>query len=127
MKIGGLDSVLLNVSDLSRAKRFYGELLGLPLVAEPEADHVLVFVAGSTSLVVHAHGDFGGSPVPGPEDPGAVLLFLTVDDVDAATDELRAAGVSVSAEPADQPWGQRTATVLDPDGHSIFLAGAVRG
>jgi catechol 2,3-dioxygenase-like lactoylglutathione lyase family enzyme len=125
MNVGGLSSVLLNVSDLERSRRFYGDHLGLPLVAEPEKDHVLVFLAGPTSLVIHAHGDFKGSAVPGPEDPGAVLLFLSVDDVDAATEELRSAGVTVAAEPADQPWGERTATVFDPDGHPIFLSRAL--
>ncbi len=122
MNVGGLDSVLLNVSDLDRSRRFYGDLLGLQLLAEPEKDHVLVFGAGTTSLVVHAHGDFKDARVPGPEDPGAVLLFLSVDDVDSATEELRSAGATITAEPADQPWGERTATVLDPDGHSIFLS-----
>ena len=125
MKIGGLSSVLLNVSDLERSRRFYGEQLGLPLLGEPEKDHVLVFGAGTIALVCHAHGDFEGSPVPGPEDHGAVLLFLSVDDVDVAADELRKAGVRIAAEPADQPWGERTATVLDPDGHSIFLSRAL--
>ena len=121
MKIGGLDSVLLNVSNLERSRRFYGELLGLQRVAEPD-DHVVVFAAGSSSLVLHAHGEFGDQKIPGPEDPGAVLLFLRTDDVDGAVEELRDAGVTVAAEPVDQPWGERTATVLDPDGHSIFLS-----
>ena len=122
MKVNGLVSVLLNVSDLERSRRFYGDLLGMPLVAEPEKDHVLVFAAGSASLVVHAHDEYEGVRAPGPEDPGAVLLFLSVDDVDDATNELRAEGVTIAAEPADQPWGERTATVLDPDGYSIFLS-----
>lgn len=121
MRINGLSSVLLNVSDLEPSRRFYGELLGLPAAGGPD-DHVLVFSAGSVSLVLHAHGEYGGASVPGPEDPGAVLLFLGADDVDAAVEELRGAGVTIASEPADQPWGERTATVLDPDGHPIFLS-----
>jgi lactoylglutathione lyase len=121
MKINALSSVLLNVSDLERSRRFYGDLLGLAELGGPD-DHVLVFAAGLTPIVLHAHADFGGAKLPGPEDPGAVLLFLGTDDVDAAVEELRSAGVTIAAEPADQPWGERTATVLDPDGHSIFLS-----
>lgn len=121
MKVNGVASILLNVSDLEASKRFYGDLLGLPQLGEPD-DHVVVFGAGPVALVLHAHGEFGGEKVPGPEDPGAVLIFLGTDDVDEATKELRSVGVTIAAEPADQPWGERTATVLDPDGHSIFLS-----
>lgn len=114
--------MLLNVADLERSRRFYGELLGPPLLAEPEDDHVLVFGAGATGIVVHAHGEHAEGRAPGQEDPGAVLLFLQVDDVDAGLEELRAAGVPITQEPADQPWGERNAGVLDPDGYSILLA-----
>lgn len=121
MDVEGLSYVLLNVSSLDRSRAFYGDLLELPLLDAPEDNHVLVYGAGSVSLVLHGHGEFEGIPPPGPEDPGAVLFFLSVADVDAAVEELRSAGATISAEPADQPWGERTATVLDPDGYSIFL------
>lgn len=121
MKINGLASVLLNMSDLERSRRFYGDLLGLPQLGEPD-DHVIVLGAGPVALVLHAHGELGCARVPGPEDPGAVLLFLDTDDVDAAVTELRTAGVTITAEPTDQPWGERTATILDPDNHSIMLS-----
>jgi catechol 2,3-dioxygenase-like lactoylglutathione lyase family enzyme len=112
-------------SCLEQSRSFFGDLLGLTQVALPEEDHVAVFAAGSTSLVVHVHGEFGGV-TPGPDDPGAVLLFLSTPDVDAAVEELRAAGVPIASEPADQPWGERSATVLDPDGYSIFLTQPLR-
>ena len=34
---------------------------------------------------------------------------------------LRAAGVPVLAEPADQPWGDRMAYVEDPQGNPVML------
>ncbi|MFD0745041.1 VOC family protein [Phytohabitans flavus] len=37
-------------------------------------------------------------------------------------DKLRAAGVKVLAEPTDQPWGERMATVADPDGNRVIIA-----
>jgi len=30
--------------------------------------------------------------------------------------------VRVIGEPADQPWGERMATVLDPDGNKVIVA-----
>ena len=45
-------------------------------------------------------------------------LCLHVDDVDAAVAALRAAGVPVLVEPADQPWGERMAYVRGSGGQS---------
>jgi lactoylglutathione lyase len=122
MKIDGLSSVLLNVSDLERSRRFYGELLGLAFVDEAD-EHVLVYEAGATFVVLHVHAELAdqGSP-PGVEDPGAVLLTFSVDDVDGAVGELRSAGVTVTQEPTDQPWGERSGAILDPDGYTVLLA-----
>jgi uncharacterized glyoxalase superfamily protein PhnB len=75
----------------------------------------------NTSLVVHGHGEYEGSTAPGSEDAGATILFLSVDDVDAMVETLRGQGVMVLSEPADQPWGDRDAAVLDPDGVEIHL------
>jgi lactoylglutathione lyase len=122
MKIDGLSSVLLNVSSLEDSRRFYGEILGLAFVDEAD-EHVLVYEAGATFVVLHVHSELAeqGRP-PGVEDPGAVLLTFSVDDVDAAIDELRSAGATVTQEPTDQPWGERSASVLDPDGYTVLLA-----
>ncbi len=48
-------------------------------------------------------------------------LWVYVDDCDAAVDRFRDAGVTVTEEPADQPWGERVARVLDPDGNLVIL------
>jgi lactoylglutathione lyase len=43
-------------------------------------------------------------------------------ECDAAVGRLRAAGVEVIQEPMDQPWGERMATVVDPDGNRVIIA-----
>jgi uncharacterized glyoxalase superfamily protein PhnB len=48
-------------------------------------------------------------------------LWLYVDDCDATVERLRAAEVAVVEEPADKPWGERIARVLDPDGNTVIL------
>ncbi|SEG89700.1 Glyoxalase-like domain-containing protein [Thermomonospora echinospora] len=42
-------------------------------------------------------------------------------DCDAAVERLRSQGVRVLEEPADQPWGERMARVLDPDGNRLVI------
>jgi PhnB protein len=52
----------------------------------------------------------------------AVSLYLQVDDVDAMVARAEAAGAMVLRAPADQSFGERTATLLDPFGHRWMLA-----
>jgi catechol 2,3-dioxygenase-like lactoylglutathione lyase family enzyme len=69
MRAGQLVSVMLDVSDIDASKRFYGELLGLPLVAEFD-DHVAVHSAGVSTVVLHAHDEHAERPGPaGLDDP----------------------------------------------------------
>ena len=52
---------------------------------------------------------------------GAAALYTYVADVDAALARAREAGAGV-ADAEDQPWGDRAATVTDPDGYRWVLA-----
>jgi uncharacterized glyoxalase superfamily protein PhnB len=52
---------------------------------------------------------------------GAAALYTYVHDVDRALAQARAAGADVG-EAQDKPWGDRVATVTDPDGYRWVLA-----
>ena len=52
---------------------------------------------------------------------GAAALYTYVGDVDHAAAEARKAGAGVT-DAADQPWGDRTSVVTDPDGYRWVLA-----
>ena len=52
-------------------------------------------------------------------------MCIYADDVDGAIAMLREAGVPVLAEPIDQPWGERTAYVEDPDGNPVMITAPV--
>ena len=112
----GIATIFIEPNDLQESRRFYGTLLGFPEVFD-DGDHVVVFDAGGPQIVLHTnHG-------PPHSDPGqGINLYVSVDDVDAAVEELRAAGVTVAAEPQDEPFGIRDACVLDPSGFRVFLS-----
>jgi len=63
-----------------------------------------------------------------PRNAGAVTvgIHVYVDDVDAHCERARAAGAEVTEEPADQEYGDRRYTALDPEGHRFFFAQRVR-
>jgi uncharacterized glyoxalase superfamily protein PhnB len=52
---------------------------------------------------------------------GMAALYTYVDDVDLAVARARQAGAGVE-EAEDKPWGDRVATVTDPDGFKWVLA-----
>ncbi|WP_436376802.1 VOC family protein [Cytobacillus sp. BC1816] len=52
------------------------------------------------------------------------LGFVT-EEVEAAVEKLKAAGVPVLLEPVEKPWGQKVAYVEDPDGHYIEICSPI--
>lgn len=56
---------------------------------------------------------------------GGVTLALNVgsrDEVDAVTEEARAAGATIGREPAETFWGGYSSVFIDPDGHPWEVA-----
>jgi catechol 2,3-dioxygenase-like lactoylglutathione lyase family enzyme len=75
------------VDDVERAKRFYGETLGIDVSVLSEENGLLSLdLAGGRDTIVYRKPDF----VPATY----TILNFEVDDVDAAVDELSSRGVS---------------------------------
>ena len=118
-----LDAIGLIVSDMGRAIAFY-KLLDL----EFADDEVHAEAAGpgglrvmlDTEASVQSFSDWQ-PPVGG--GPRTALAFLCESpaDVDRAFTELVDAGGRGHLPPFDAPWGQRYATVHDPDGNAVDL------
>ena len=106
----GLAYLSLFVADLSASKDFYSRILSLPLVDDEEWG--VTVQAGAVQLMLH--------PREGRAQEDVELVF-NVDDVDAAFDELRAAGASILEEPQVRAWGDKDGAVADPDGNRIYL------
>lgn len=115
-----LGHVIVYVSDLAASVAFYRDALGLEH-RFTDAGYA-EFATGPTRLALYERRRaewLTGHPVaPGP----AAEIVLVVDDVDAAAAAVRARGVALLREPADRPWGHRTAHVADPDGFVVELA-----
>jgi lactoylglutathione lyase len=113
---------ILSTPDLPRALAFYRDLLGatvsfqFPPTGEPG---YVGLDLGRSHLGIGAQD--GASDGPDAKDQ-RFALWVYCDDCDAAASKLRAAGVPVAEEPADQPWGERMATVTDPDGNRVIIA-----
>ncbi len=109
---------ILTTPDLDRALRFYRDLLGGTVTYQFPPENEPGYVAIDLG---RSHLGIGRQDQPGDLVNNRIALWVYADDCDAAVDLLRAAGVTIVEEPADQPWGERVARVLDPDGNEVII------
>ena len=116
--------ITLGVEDLNRARTFY-EALGWRTGAAP-ADDVVFFQAGEMVVALWDRARLADdSCVEDAGGWGGMTLALNVgspDEVDAVTEEARAAGATIGREPAETFWGGYSSVFIDPDGHPWEVA-----
>jgi len=117
VNVQGLRTVVVHVVDVSRAAAFYERALGLPRVYEHRGR--IAVQLGEARLLLHP-AELDSTDIATARH-GRTELYLGVPDVDAALGELRDKGVPVLQEATDQPWGERDAAILDPDGYPVYL------
>jgi uncharacterized glyoxalase superfamily protein PhnB len=110
-------------ADLKASVRFY-RLVGLD-IPESSEDHVEATLPGGLRVM------FDALELIKQLDPAWVkpaghpisLAFLCASpaEVDATFAKVTAAGFTAKTPPFDAFWGQRYATVLDPDGNAVDL------
>ena len=115
-------SAIVAVSDLTRARAFYGDVLGLQLADEGDDEGVLVYRTGATRLVVY-QSEFSGT------NRANAVVWGVGDDIDAIVAALEAKGAAFEhypnvgildgnvhvAGPARLVW------LKDPDGNILHL------
>ncbi|GHG12839.1 glyoxalase [Deinococcus piscis] len=119
-----LNYVSFVVSDMQKALDFY-RLLGLSISpdADTTQDHIEISVDGlriawETETLMRQLDRGWAAPMRG----GRVSIALEAaspEEVDEAVKRIKKAGHAVKTEPFDAFWGQRYATVLDPDGTAV--------
>ncbi len=121
-----LDAIGLVVADMGRALAFYRRLgLEIPPEAQDE-DHAEATLPGGLRVMFDTEeGIRSFDPEwTAPEGSPRVALAFACDsagEVDRLYAELTEAGYAGQREPWDAPWGQRYATVGDPDGNAVDL------
>ena len=113
MQVEQVDFVSVLTQDIARAKRFYGETLGLPI--ETEGDSDVEFTLGQVTLDVFDPASIGQEFAPSPAG-----IAIRVRDVAAARAELEAKGISFDGEIVDTGVCH-FAFFKDPDGNALML------
>jgi catechol 2,3-dioxygenase-like lactoylglutathione lyase family enzyme len=71
-------------------------------------------------------GECADQPAAGDLGDHSYVAYITVDDVDALCEDVRARGASIIAGPSTTSWGMREFAVRTPDGHRLTFGAAVR-
>ena len=115
MNVTGTDFVVVPITDVDRARAFYGNTLGLPFSVQYGSMPGFEYETGSLTLALLEMSAFGQEfrPNGGP-------IALRVDDVHAARAELEAAGVQFHGDIVDSGVCHQ-AFFADPDGNPLIL------
>jgi len=83
--------------------------------------HALLTI-GPAMLMIEAEWPSLPSRAPVADGSSPVVIFVYVEDVDAAVERAVARGAQVLFPAQDQFWGDRIAWVMDPSGHVWTIA-----
>ena len=115
-------STYLAVDDANEAIEYYKEVFGAKERVrmdgpEGKVAHAELEIGDSIVMLADA---FPQSTTKSPKELGGTSssLFIYVEDVDALVRQAVDAGATLTMEVADQFWGDRFGSVMDPYGHS---------
>jgi PhnB protein len=117
----------LCVANASKALEFYHHVFGAKETmrfTEPGSGrigHAELKLGGGTVMLSDEYPEMGYFGPKATERP-PVSIHVYVDDVDAVYQRALSAGATSQREPQDQFYGDRSAEIRDPFGHSWFLA-----
>src|SRR5258705_7644825 len=96
-KLESVGAITLFVEDVQRAKAFYADVFGVPIVFEDESSAAFKFENTIVNLLdaSQAHDLIAPAAVAGPEAGSRFQLTVWVDDADAVCAELTRRGVTL--------------------------------
>jgi len=119
----------LRVRDTGAAIRFYQQAFGATerfRLVEPSGriGHAELQLGPAVLMLSDAFPEWGLNAPPGDTDIGA-SVHLHVDDCDALVAAAVAAGATLLMPPSDQFYGERSARLRDPFGHTWLIGHAI--
>lgn len=122
-----LDGIGLFVDDMATMIRFYRDVLGFEIKESEEAVNVYLIKDG-TLFMLYERKNFEKMTsrkyeyLKGLNGHFEIALYVdTFEEVDIEFDKAVSKGATPVLEPTDEPWGQRTCYIADPEGNLIEI------
>ena len=126
--IQGIDNIGIAVKNLAASISFY-EKIGFHVAYRDETPaammqlgdiYLYLFQTTSQTAATRREPDLVHNP------PGIDHLSFKVQDVDVFYEQLKDT-IRFEDQPADQPWGARAVSALDPDGNRLYFLSPLKG
>lgn len=118
-KIEKINHVGLPTSDRAASIGFFRDVLGLEVIPHQIDGNHLVWTRALDGGMVHLI-----EPPSSASGDARTHVALQVDDIDAALEAVKSAGIEITSGPGERHNGQRYFFVDDPDGNRIEIATA---
>lgn len=122
-----LDGIGLFVDDMATMIRFYRDVLGFEIKESEDAVNVYLIKDG-TLFMLYERKNFEKMTsrkyeyLKGLNGHFEIALYVdTFEEVDIEFDKAVSKGATPVLEPTDEPWGQRTCYIADPEGNLIEI------
>lgn len=122
-----LDGFGIFVEDMGAMIRFYRDVLGFEIKEDENAGNVYL-IKDDTLFMLYPRSSFENMVsrrfeyINGLNGHYEIALYVdTFDEVDKAYKDAVSKGAVSVSEPADEPWGQRTCYIADPEGNLIEI------
>ncbi len=103
----------LNTTDLAKAKAFYSQLFEWKLEEAPGMEYTMISTGRGPGGGMMKH------PVPGA--PSAWMVYVDVDDINAATKKAKSLGATVMKDVTEVMGMGSFSVLIDPTGAAIAL------
>ena len=114
-----IDYTVIFVRDMEAMRRFYEDILRLPLRRELSPGWIEYGVGDNTLALARPRLTAADAPTPHGSASLQLAFKVSAADVDQCADELVRRGVELLASPTDQAFGHRTLFFRDPDGNLL--------
>ena len=121
IKITQIKETCLYVNDLEASERFYGELLGLPLISFVPGRHIFFRAGASVLLCFNAEATKEEKELPPHFGSGELHFAFEVkpEDYEEAKDHIKKGGIAIEHE---AEWGKlKSFYFRDPDRHLVEI------
>lgn len=122
-----LDGIGLFVDDMATMIRFYRDVLGFEIKEAEDAVNVYLIKDG-TLFMLYERKNFEKMTsrnyeyLKGLNGHFEIALYVdTFEEVDIEFDKAVSKGATPILEPTDEPWGQRTCYIADPEGNLVEI------